>query len=215
MKTLLFQLIRQSPFRYPVRNRVMSRKRAEEFHAWEAQGRPVPPPHLYKQQIIKLYANAFGLRTLVETGTYAGDMVEAMKRHFDRIYSIELSAPLYARASKRFEGQPHIEIIHGDSGKELAKIMLRLDRPALFWLDGHHCGGLTAQRDNGTPLLDELHHILGAAIAGHVILIDDMREFGQDPNYPQLDEVRALINSYQPARLIAAEHDIMRVTPQD
>ena len=40
------------------------------------------------------YGEKFGLKALVETGTYYGEMVAATKHYFDRIYSIELDAVL-------------------------------------------------------------------------------------------------------------------------
>ena len=57
---------------------------------WEREGRQIPPPHIVKQRVLREYAKKYGLRILVETGTSTGDMVEAMKTDFDRIYSIEL-----------------------------------------------------------------------------------------------------------------------------
>jgi hypothetical protein len=51
----------------------------------------VPPPHIVKQQTLRSYSKKFGLNILVETGTLHGDMVEAMKKDFERIYSIELN----------------------------------------------------------------------------------------------------------------------------
>ena len=41
-------------------------------------------------------------RTFVETGTYRGDMVEAVKKEFDKIYSIEIGQELAVSAQKRF-----------------------------------------------------------------------------------------------------------------
>lgn len=57
----------------------------------------------------------------METGTYHGDMVDAMRRSFDRIYSIELSNELHQRAAERFAGDSIVELIAGDSSIELEK----------------------------------------------------------------------------------------------
>ncbi len=47
---------------------------------WERAGRPVPPPNAVKQQVVRQTSIAFGLTTLVETGTFRGDMIRA-NRH--------------------------------------------------------------------------------------------------------------------------------------
>jgi hypothetical protein len=63
---------------------------------WTLRGKTAPPPHVIKQRAIKSYARRFGLSVFVETGTYLGDMVEAVRPHFKKIYSIELSEELAA-----------------------------------------------------------------------------------------------------------------------
>src|SRR2546425_12007741 len=91
------------------------------------------------------YTTLFRSQIFVETGTYRGDMVEAMKPLFHKIYSIELSDALFAEAQRRFRLDTHVELIHGDSGKELGRVMERIHQPALFWLDGHYSAGDTAR----------------------------------------------------------------------
>jgi len=70
---------------------------------WEQAGKPFPPPHIIKQKVLLDYSKVYNLRILVETGTYLGDMIEAMKSKFDRIYSIEIDKDLFALANKRFK----------------------------------------------------------------------------------------------------------------
>ncbi|MCZ7667771.1 MAG: hypothetical protein M5U34_11425 [Chloroflexi bacterium] len=89
---------------------------------WQKKGKPNPPPHVVKQRTLRAYAQTYGLKILVETGTYFGDMVEAMKTDFDKIYSIELSEEFYRQAKLRFKDAAHVEIIQGDSGIELETI---------------------------------------------------------------------------------------------
>jgi hypothetical protein len=62
----------------------------QELRRWEKLGRPAPPPRIVKQRIVKDYAQNFSLRTLVETGTYLGEMIEATQDCFTHIVSIEL-----------------------------------------------------------------------------------------------------------------------------
>jgi hypothetical protein len=180
---------------------------------WERQGRPVPPPHIAKQRVLRQYAERYGLRVFVETGTFRGDMVEAMKPLFDKIYSIELSDALFAEAERRFERDAHIELIHGDSGKELGPVLRRIRQPALFWLDGHYSAGDTARGEKDTPLVEELDQILRAPDLGHVIVIDDARYFGSDPAYPTIQTVTEYVLSRRPRARIIVENDSIQITP--
>jgi 16S rRNA A1518/A1519 N6-dimethyltransferase RsmA/KsgA/DIM1 with predicted DNA glycosylase/AP lyase activity len=95
------------------------------------------------------YRERTGCDTLVETGTFKGDMIYAMRETFDRIYSIELSDRFYAKAVKNFRKYSHITILHGDSGVVLADLMPRIDSPAVFRLDAHYssCGTARGDRD--------------------------------------------------------------------
>jgi len=213
MKHLLKSLIERTPIYTPLRNWVNVKKQKKELIDWERRGKPVPPPHIVKQQVIKDFAEKYGLKILVETGTYYGDMVEAMKCHFDRLYSIELSNELYRKAKRRFEGDKRIEIIHGDSGIELGKLLERIDQPALFWLDGHYSAGDTAKGDKDTPIYEELNYIFSTQNSGHVVVIDDARCFGNDPAYPTIKELSDFIKTKKPESRIEVECDSIRITP--
>ena len=187
--------------------------RERQILDWVDQGMPVPPPHVVKQAVVLAYAQRFGTATLVETGTYFGAMVEAMHDHFEHIYSIELSEALFARAQARFHGLPGITLIQGDSAREIARVLPQLKVPALFWLDGHWSDGVTARGDTNTPVREELAAILGAADLSHVILIDDAREFGVDPSYPTIEELRQMVAAQRPHLRLSVDADIIRIHP--
>ena len=212
MRTLT-RLAQRTPFYYSLRNAVDRRRQRTELAEWQRRGRPIPPPHLVKQQTLREYGARFGLRVLVETGTYRGDMVEALRNDFDRIYSIELSVTLHEQACRRFRGYRHISLIQGDSGKELSALMARIGVPTLFWLDGHYSAGVTARGAHETPVLQELSHILSARSTGHVIVIDDARCFGTDPAYPELGDLRRLVQSFGSDARFRIENDAIRITP--
>ena len=144
---------------------------------WERAGWPIPPPAEYKYLLLLQYASTYRLDTLVETGTFWGQTVAAMRRHFRRVTSIELEPRLAKRARRRFKRFRNIEIIEGDSGRELAVVVGRLDGPALFWLDGHDSAGETAATE---PLREELQALI-AVPPGSVGLIDDARTFAGVP----------------------------------
>ncbi len=50
-----------------------------EMADWLKAGKPLPPPHRYKQRIVIDYARRFNLRSFVETGTYHGAMTWAVR----------------------------------------------------------------------------------------------------------------------------------------
>ena len=187
------------------------RRQNKELDEWRRNGGPASPPHHYKQQVLRTFARKYGLRTFVETGTFNGDMVEAMRGVFDRIYTIELGKDLYERAKKRFEHDPTIEVIHGDSGIELATLADRLTGPALFWLDAHYSAGVTARSDKDTPIYEELSHILDGRCSGHVIVIDDARLFGVDAAYPSIEELTRFVRSKRPGCAVTVEDDSIRI----
>ena len=187
-------------------------KRNKVIRNWNKLGRHVPPPHEVKQGIIERYSKEYRLTTLVETGTYLGDMIEAMRRVFRRIYSIELGEDLWEKANARFAAFPNIKIIQGDSAKVLKKVILELEEPALFWLDGHYSAGITAKGDLETPVFGELEQILSHHIQNHVILIDDARCFNGLNDYPTKDTLREYVVKKRPDMQMVVKDDIIRIT---
>lgn len=213
MQSNIRRVAEYAPFYHDLRNWWRVHRQVRLERQWEAHGRPAPPPHIVKQKALQAYAKCFDLHVLVETGTFLGDMVEATRRDFAEIYSIELDPSLCARARKRFAAYNHITIIEGDSAVSLATIMDALIEPAIFWLDGHYSSGETARGKKDSPIWDELHHILASEIRGHVILIDDARCFGSDPGYPTIDEIQSYIVSRWPLTHVTVADDIIRIGP--
>src|SRR5258707_14812063 len=86
-----------------------------DYWYWKLRGEPVRSPHLVKQRTVREYAQRYGLHVLVETGTYYGEMVAAMKARFAEIYSVEFDSQLAQRAAKKCTRCPHSHIQEGDS----------------------------------------------------------------------------------------------------
>ena len=180
---------------------------------WVEQGKPVPPPHALKQEVLRKYGRKYSLQTLVETGTYKGDMVQACKSRFRRILSIELDPALCEAAREKFSGDRHVSIHQGDSAKILPELLADLSEPGLFWLDGHYSAGITARGPLDTPILQEVDAILHHEVGNHVILIDDAREFTGRGDYPTIPELKARVLGTCPSRRFTVEDDIIRITP--
>jgi hypothetical protein len=153
------QFIKCTPFFYALRTFLFHARDKKAVRKWENNQRHGPPPHSIKQKNLLRYARLYSLRIFVETGTLYGDMVQAVKHHFELIYSIELNPVLFAMAKARFKSSDHIHIVCGDSGKELGNIIGQLDHPTLFWLDGHYSGPGTAKGSNDTPIYEELEAV--------------------------------------------------------
>lgn len=209
----LKQMVKASPL-YPAVQGGLERVRARrELDAWLAGGSVGAPPHLVKQGVLRTYARRYGLRTLVETGTYLGGMVYAMRKDFGRIHTIEVDAALSKLARHRFAALPHVTVHQGDSAEVLPEILRGLDGPALFWLDGHFSGGVTSMGARETPIVEEVTALMAHGERRHVILIDDARCFGTMPDYPTLDAFRELVTRARPDLGFELEHDIIRLTP--
>lgn len=145
---------------------------------WDMLGRPIPPPALYKQNVIIDYAKKYNASHFIETGTFMGDTSWIMKDYFERVDTCELDTNLAARAIERFKHESNVYVWQGNSGVKIGEILENIDsqKICLFWLDGHFSGGVTAKADLNTPILAEIMHIFKHA-KHHVILIDDARLF--------------------------------------
>lgn len=183
-----------------------------DYWYWNLRGRPVRSPHLVKQRAVREYARKYHLRTLIETGTYYGEMVAAVKDQFDRVYSIEFDPELARRATKRFASDPRVHILEGDSEKVLPELLKTISEPALFWLDAGYWGWANLARDP-QRLSAEVEAALSHPACGHVVLMDDARMLDGRNGAPTFEELRSRIAARFPDRSVNLLHDIIRITP--
>jgi len=172
-----------------------------------------PPSHSTKALIIKAYQQLSRYSTLIETGTWHGDMVASQKDNFTRIISIELGESLYKKAVERFAKDSNVHLYLGDSSKILPIILENIKEPAIFWLDGHWSEGDTARGSKDTPIVAELKAIMLHGLAydlPHIILIDDARYFDGVGDYPTISNLVSLITAIDCRYQINIEADIIR-----
>lgn len=153
-----------------------------------------------KVSVIIEHAKKYNCKTFIETGTYFGATPFAVRNVFDEIYTIELDPWLYEKSLNRLGQYSNITCILGNSAEVLK--WLRVDQPALYWLDAHYTGGLTAKSPN--PLIWELTSIPKES----VILIDDARCLGTE-DYPTISYIKNLYPGME------IKDDIIRLVPPE
>src|SRR5690349_20951481 len=104
-----------------------------DYWWWKLRGEPRRIPHIIKQRAVLEYAQRYGLTTLVETGTYYGEMIAAVATRFRRIYSIELDPELAQRARHRFRNLSHVTILDGDSQLVVPQLVREMTEACLWW----------------------------------------------------------------------------------
>jgi len=190
-----------------------------DYWYWKLRPHPKRSPHLLKQRALLEYAEKYRLRTLVETGTYYGEMVAALKDKFDRIDSVESLPDLAGAAAVKFKRFPHIHIVEGESQRVIPDILASLDAPALFWLDAGYYTWDGLHR-NKERLALELEAILNGAgrERGHFVLIDDASTLkfraGNNPEPADTAQLRQNFSDVFPDRNVEIRDDIVRITPR-
>ena len=178
------------------------------------------PSYEFKRGEIDKYIKKFNLKVLVETGTFQGDTVEYFKDKLPQIFSIELSADFAENAKKRFSSSPNVTIIEGDSGEILNHLVIEINQPTIFWLDGHYSSEfyigdkyfITAKGKLNTPIISELTAILETDFS-HVILIDDARLFVGRDDYPSIKQIRKFIQRTNNNYSLHIKDDIIYILP--
>ncbi len=188
------------------------RKIPEILH-WLRTGISGVAPHPIKMMVVGSYLKKFSIDDFVETGTYLGDTLGYIANRGVRCTSIELSEELFQAACRRFKACKNVRLVQGDSGQKLPELLNEIDRPVLFWLDGHYSSGITTSAETHTPVIAELKAILNHSIKQHVILIDDARCFDGTNGYPYFDDLLRGIR--EDGNYIAeVSTDIVRLIPR-
>src|SRR3989344_2378063 len=207
-------MIKQRLKKYIPKSLVYHIRGVRDLIRWNFIGRPIPPPYYYKRTQIQKYARKFNLQNFVETGTWHGETVYHLINSFDKIISIEIGEDHYQNAKKRFVSYKHIQILKGDSGVLLPSIVKNIDKPVIYWLDGHYMQGMREKVELNTPIIRELSCIFDKKLKGNVILIDDARDFTGSYDYPTIDILRKFVLSVDQNVDFEVYSDIIRITPK-
>ena len=167
-----------------------------------------------KRREVAHLAELYRLPVFVETGTYLGKTTLLLANVCERCVTIEVDPSLHERARSSLAHLDNVELLLGDSASLMPGVLEDLDVPALFWLDGHYSGGVTAHANKETPVLDELAAILDHPVKNHVVLIDDARLFRGSDGYPTVKRVRRMGEEKSPYQMRIC-NDIIRVYRED
>jgi hypothetical protein len=186
-----------------------------ELLSWLAEGRPIPPPPLYKHNLLVSYSRKIQAKTLIESGTYLGDTVAACVCSFKKIYSIEIEDKLFEKARIRFKNVSKVVILKGDSGKILPEVLdSSIESPIIFWLDGHFSAGITGKGELDTPIMNELKAILSKDL-DCLILVDDAHCFGGQKDYPTLPALEEFIKGINQNLIMEIKNNIISIYEKD
>lgn len=185
---------------------------------WLDCGSPLGPVDWQvKAHLLTGLGRVSGYKVLVETGTYDGKMLQSLLDEpdvFDELYSVELSVPYLQAAQLRFAGEPKVHLYGGDSAGMLPAMLRDFHGPAVVFLDAHFMGGDTARGSDYTPIRAELE-ALAADARPHVVVIDDVEEFKQNPEYPEVGELWDMAGALMPRHWRHFEANELILLPGD
>lgn len=168
---------------------------ALHLYRWDGDQSKTPP--LRKRTSILSAARSANITTVVETGTFLGDTSYFLSRRGLDVYTIELEPRLAQIAKKRFSKTENVHCFEGDSSSILPSILAKLNVPAVFWIDAHSSAGFTADSDMNHTLSGEIEALTQKAKKGSIVFIDDMSDFGTNPDDPLFRELKPIIGNRQ------------------
>lgn len=114
----------------------------------------------------------------IETGTYKGETILKMEDYFEKLITIEYSPELFFKNKFKYNGNK-INFILGDSSQKLPLILPYINKPTIFFLDGHWSCGDTGRSNKDCPLIEEINAINQKFRNKAIIIIDDINDFGK------------------------------------
>lgn len=165
-------------------------------------------------EMIRKYGKSHAIGTFIETGTFQGRTIAKLLGDFEIIHTIELSKNYANSAKRKFKKNKNVTVHQGPSEDLLPQVLKSIEGRVIFWLDAHYSRGGTALGATETAILSELDAIKECGVKEHVILIDDMRYFGNKQlGYPSVEEIVDILHNINPEYDITIRSDILCVVP--
>ena len=158
------------------------------------------------EEIALAMRDKYGLRTLIETGTWHGDTAEWAAGKFEQVITIEVVEEYYQEAKVRLSKYQNVMCMHGDSRKILPEMVKAGTADHLFWLDAHWTGHPNYKAEYGQCAALEEIAIINTSKLAHVIMVDDYALFSS------IELINALLNDGQ--RRVTIEDDIFYAEPK-
>jgi hypothetical protein len=183
MLSKIKNLISQNRFLY-----LRLRKPIDFFRFYKRDFSP-PVPTFIKHKTIK--KNLIKDSVFIETGTLYGDTILTLHKNFSECYTIEASDLYFEIAKNNFKNLKNVTILKGKSINILPEVieMLKTKTKNLtFYLDAHYSSFGTYKDNKLSAVEEELNYIQTILndFKFVTIIIDDLRCFGKDENYPTL-----------------------------
>jgi hypothetical protein len=169
--------------------------------------------HGIPQRLALNLQQKYDLQIFVETGTLVGNTAIWAASKFEQVYTVEIALNLYQQARKRLNKLSNVELTYGESQDVLRDLVLKLESPALFWLDAHWSRDLGYPKFDAAicPVLEEIEFI-GQAPDGHVVLVDDFRLFGEERGWPTKDQVKKALQDI--GKSVTFSSDVFVAVPE-
>lgn len=159
-----------------------------EYIKWSTNGKKGMLPRLFVALKLKQISKAKDLDSFIETGTHYGELTSYLVNDFKEICTIELTENLYIFSQKRFENEPHISCVRGDSSDKLKEAIEAQSFKGLIYLDSYYSGGITGRGEKETPIKQEIEIILKSKFKG-VVVLNNLRCLTGANDYPTKVEV--------------------------
>ena len=147
-------------------------------------------------------------KIFIETGTAVGETSHWASNNFEQIITVEYMDDLYRSCIEKFWNINNIKLIHGDSSKWIDLIVHNVTEDAVWFLDAHNVNrqdGVMPPQE--TPVVDEIIAIF-KSIYSHIVVVDDLRLFGSEDGYPNIQDILNLGSQYLFEVEIMEEKDV-------
>jgi hypothetical protein len=135
-------------------------------------------PSFTRDKLSKLKCDINEYPIFLETGTYYGKTIFEMEEYFKNLITIEIKEDLYLNLLKNYKGDK-IKFINGESTNIFEHIFKFIQDDTIFFLDAHISATDSGYGNKVVPLLEEIDLINKNYARKGIIIISDVRLFGE------------------------------------